>query len=101
MEYTSFIRLNEMHEEIIKSIENIKKIIEQQKLLMSIVSSSESAETFKEFLEHINEATSQYEKQVNDLEDKKELLEDVIQELSSSELNKQLADKIFSILGIK
>ena len=101
MEYQSFIRLNEMHEEIIKSIENIKKVIEQQKLLATIVSSSEHTETFKEFLEHINEATSQYEKQVNDLENKKSLLEDVIDELSHNESYKQLADEIFSILGIK
>lgn len=100
MEYQSFIRLTEMKEEMYKSLDNVKKVIEQQKKLINIICMSSFKDDFKEFIEKLEEANKNYEEQVSKLEEKIGYLEEILDKLSEDESLKQIIDSLFNVIGL-
>ena len=100
MEYLSFVKLNEMEEELKKSISNIKKVIEQQNLLLDVIDHSGHKKEFKQFVEGVGKANENYGNQLHTLEDKLSKVEGLLSKLSKNESLKQLTDELFSVLGI-
>ena len=91
--------LDEMLDEMQKSIENAKTVKSQQEILVEIVEAAEDAEKFTDFVDGMKKQIENISKQIEQLQIKIEYTKAIISRCKKDEM-KALTDLIFKVFGI-
>ena len=93
-------RVEESKDELEKGIENIKKVNEQQELLIKIIKSSPDADKLKEFVEELEKTVTKTSEQIATLSDRHVMLIDIINKARENSEIDDLLYKFIVALGI-
>ena len=94
------VRLEEMKDSMKESIENVKKVIDQQTLLIEIIEASEKSEEFKEFCEQLRQQIEKLSEQKTTLLHRKDLLDALLMECNERETSRLTVRKLLDLFGI-
>lgn len=93
-------RLEEMVDAMEESLDNLKRITEQQKLLIKVVEESEESENFKEFIEDSKKQIENFVEQNEKLTLKKQSIEEIVSECKADAKTDSIVTNLLTALGI-
>ena len=93
-------RLAEMADAMDQSIANAKKVANEQALLMNIVTKSDKAKDFKDFVKQCEQQVNNINAQVTTLEIRSSLLKQVVEKCNDNEEISRVVSMLLKALGV-
>lgn len=93
-------RLEEMHDSMNESINNVNVVEEQQKTLIEVVKASDKAECFEAFCKEIDDQLAELSEKKKKLIYRAELLGEVIDEIKVDEKCKNVVMKLLDAFNV-
>ena len=93
-------RLEEMYDAMQASLENAKKVKNEQEMLIEIVKKSKKHNLFKDFIESEEKQTKELEQQIPILENRAQLLKNAIETCKGNEEIEKAMTVLLEALGV-
>ena len=92
-------RLIEMKDSMTQTVDNLKKVIEDQKILIDILENSNESKRFKDFIKSVKDQISNYTGQISSINEKIQLITLVIDANKDPETSKNCSI-LLKVLGV-